>query len=165
MSGISAIGAAHVAMGIIALTSGAAVLMTRKGTVRHRLVGRAYAAAILIINATALAIFDLTGRPNVFHAIALVNLATLTMGVVALWRWRRTGDPRDLITHQRRMAMNYVGLWMAFVTELLINPMMGMSRLGDPKGHWPLMIVLNIGLFLVGGWLVRTRLVRTGAQA
>ncbi|WP_162236356.1 DUF2306 domain-containing protein [Sphingomonas sp. Leaf23] len=104
------IGAAHVAVGSMALAGGAAVLMMRKGTVAHRYVGRMYAVAIVAINTTALSIYDLTGRPNVFHAIAIVNLATLAMGLIALRRWRRTQNPRDLVTHQRRMAMNYVGL-------------------------------------------------------
>ena len=74
MGGISAIGAAHVAMGSVALVSGAVVLMLPKGTAQHRRVGKIYAATILAINATALSMYDLTGRPNVFHVIALVNL-------------------------------------------------------------------------------------------
>ena len=54
-------------------------------------------------------------------------------------------------------------LW--FVTELLYNPMMGLSQLGDPRSHWPRMIALNIALFLAGGWLVRIRLVTAEAVA
>ena len=165
MGGISAIGAAHVAMGSVALVSGAVVLMLPKGTARHRRVGSVYAAAIFTINGTALSMYDLTGRPNVFHVIALVNLATLAMGLLALRRWRRTRQHGDLVIHQRRMAMNYVGLWMAFVTELLVNPMMGVSRMSDPRSHWPLMIALNLALFVAGGWLVRTRLTVTTVRA
>ena len=165
MGGISAIGAAHVAMGSVALVSGAVVLMLPKGTARHRRVGRIYAAAILAINGTALSMYDLTGRPNVFHVIALVNLATLAMGLLALRRWRRTHEPGDLVTHQRRMAMSYVGVWMAFVTELLVNPMLGVSRISNPRSHWPLMITLNLALFGVGGWLVRTRLIAPTVRA
>ena len=104
MGGISVIGAAHVAMGSVALVSGAVVLMLPKGTTRHRRVGTVHAAAILAINGTALSMYDLTGRPNVFHVIALVNLATLAMGLLALRRWRRTREPDDLVTHQRRMC-------------------------------------------------------------
>ncbi|WP_158638000.1 DUF2306 domain-containing protein [Sphingomonas ginsenosidivorax] len=158
-------GAAHFAMGSVALVSGAVVLMLPKGTARHRRVGKVYAAAILAINGTALSMYDLTGRPNVFHVIALVNLATLAMGLLALRRWRWTREPSDLVTHQRRMAMNYVGLWMAFITELLVNPMLGVSRISDPRSHWPLMIALNLALFSAGGWLVRTRLTATTVRA
>jgi uncharacterized membrane protein len=165
MGGISTIGAAHVAIGSVALVSGAVVLMLPKGTARHRRVGKVYAAAILAINGTALSMYDLTGRPNVFHVIALVNLATLAMGLLALRRWRRTREPSDLVTHQRRMAMNYVGLWMAFVTELPVNPMLGVSRISDPRSHWPMMIALNLALFGVGGWLVRPRLIATTVRA
>ncbi len=166
MSGsISAIGAAHVTVGVMALAGGGAVLAMTKGTARHRIAGRIYAVAILLINGTALSIYDLSGRPTVFHAIALVNLTTLAMGMVALRRWRRTREPRDLVTHQRRMAMNYVGLWMAFLTELLVNPMLGLSRLGDPRSHWPLMVALNVALFLAGRRLVSTRLITPGARA
>jgi len=165
MGGISAIGAAHVAMGSVALVSGAVVLMLPKGTARHRRIGSVYAAAIFTINGTALSMYDLTGRPNVFHVIALVNLATLAMGLLALRRWRRTRQHGDLVIHQRRMAMNYVGLWMAFVTELLVNPLMGVSRMSDPRSHWPLMIALNLALFVAGGWLVRMRLTVTTVRA
>jgi uncharacterized membrane protein len=165
MRGISAIGAAHVAMGSVALISGAVVLMLPKGTARHRLVDTVFAAAILAINGTALSMYGLTGRPNVFHVIALVNLATLAMGLLALRRWRWTRDPSDLVAHQRRMAMNYVGLWMAFVTELLVNPMLGVSRISDPRSYWPMMIALNLVLFGIGGWLVRTRLIATTVRA
>jgi uncharacterized membrane protein len=164
-SSISAIGAAHVAVGTIALTGGGVVLGMAKGTPKHRFVGSVYAVAILLINGTALSIYDMTGRPNVFHVIAVVNLTTLATGMLALRRWRRTHDPRDLVTHQRRMAMNYVGLWMAFVTELLVKPMMGLSGWGDPRSHWPLMIALNIALFLIGRRLVSTRLITSGALA
>lgn len=162
---ISAVGAAHAAVGTMALAAGAMVLAMAKGTTQHRFAGRLYAAAILVINGTALSIYDMTGRPNVFHAIAVVNLATLAMGMLALRRWRRTRDPQDLVAHQRRMAMNYVGLWMAFVTEVLVNPMMGVSRLGDPRSHWPLMIAMNVALFLIGRWLVTTRLDTLGTPA
>lgn len=158
--GISVIGAAHAAAGGLALVGGGVVLAGGKGTVRHRMLGRAYAAAVLFINGTALAIYDMTGRPNVFHAIALLNFTTLALGLAALRRWRRTRDLRDLDTHRRRMAMNYVGVWMAFVTELLVNPMLGVSRLGDLRGHWPLMIALNVALFLGGHRLVSAGTVR-----
>lgn len=159
LGGMSVFGIVHVAMGATALVAGGAVLSLPKGTAHHRHLGRIYAAAILFINGTALSIYDLTGRPNIFHVIAVVNLATLAMGLLALRRRRRTREPWALVTHQRRMVMNYVGLWMAFVTELLLNPMMGLSELGDPRSHWPLMIVLNVAMFAAGGWLVRTRLV------
>jgi uncharacterized membrane protein len=165
MGGISAIGAAHVTMGSVALVSDAVVLMLPKGTALHRHVGSVYASAIFTINGTALSMYDLTGRPNVFHVIALVNLATLAMGLLALRRWRRTRKHVDLVTHQRRMVMNYVGLWMAFVTELLVNPLMGVSGFSDPRSHWPLMIALNLALFVAGGWLVRTRLTVTTVRA
>lgn len=157
MGSISAIGTAHVVMGSVALVSGAFVLISPKGTPQHRRLGGIYGAAILAINGTALSMYDLTGRPNVFHIIALLNLATLTLGMLAMRRWRRTREITDLLTHQRRMTMNYVGLWIAFVTELLVNPMMGVSRIADPRSHWPLMIVLNVSLFVAGAWLVRTR--------
>jgi len=166
MSGsISVIGAAHVAVGLIALAGGGAILAMEKGTVQHRFAGRIYALAILLINRTALSIYDMTGRPNVFHAIAIINLTTLVMGMLALQRWRRTRDPIDLVAHQRRMAMNYVGLWMAFVTELLVNPMMGLSGLGDPRSHWPLMIAMNAALFMIGRRLVSARLITSGTPA
>lgn len=41
MAGLSTIGMAHTAVGCLALGGGAAVLAMKKGTVTHRLAGRA----------------------------------------------------------------------------------------------------------------------------
>jgi len=41
----------------------------------------------------------------------------------------------------------------------------GAEPAGRPRSHWPLMIALNIALFLAVGWLVWTRLVTAEAAA
>ena len=46
---------------------GGIVVLRRKGTRSHRRIGLAYAAALLLVNATALAIYDLYGRFGPFH--------------------------------------------------------------------------------------------------
>src|SRR6185295_9823599 len=50
------------------------VLVERKGTMTHRLIGCGYVAAMILLNVTALGLYRLTGHFGPFHALALVGL-------------------------------------------------------------------------------------------
>jgi uncharacterized membrane protein len=114
--GLDAFGAVHASFGLAALVLGAGVLVLRKGTALHRRIGQIYAAAMLLLNATALAIYELFGGFGVFHVLALVSLATLAAGVLPVWLRR----PREgwLEVHARCMSWSYLGLLAAFFGEI-----------------------------------------------
>jgi uncharacterized membrane protein len=113
--GLDSFGAIHAGFGIAGLLLGLAVVVLPKGTAWHRRVGLLYAAAMLLLNATALAIYDLFGGFGAFHILALVSLATLAAGVLPVWLRR----PREwLDIHARCMSWSYAGLVAAFFAEI-----------------------------------------------
>lgn len=152
---LSLVGTMHLTTAVTAIVTGAAVLAMRKGTPRHRIVGIIYAASMLVINGSALTLYHFTGRPNLFHFFAVVNLVSLMLGLAALRRWRRTRSAADLRQHQLRMSMNYLGLMMAFFSELLVNPYFNLAPL-DLRAHfWPLIGFGNLAMFVGGTFLIR----------
>jgi hypothetical protein len=67
------------------------------------------------LNGSALALYNLTGGFNVFHALAVFSLATVAAGVIQVLgrrRWRRW-----LWRHYQYMAWSYVGLLAATINE------------------------------------------------
>ena len=101
MAGMAALayspaGIAHAGGAVLALGSGAWVLLTRKGTVAHVRVGWVYVASMVWVNGSALTIRHLTGRFNFFHALAVLSLVMVLGGVAQVvyrrrlrrWLWR-----------------------------------------------------------------------------
>ena len=111
------LGAVHLASGYAALVLGGTVALMRKGTPRHRWVGRGFALTMVVLNATALAIYDLTGRVNLFHFFAVISLASLAAGWIAA---RRRG-PVAREVHARSMMWSYVGLLAAAASEFIVR--------------------------------------------
>jgi uncharacterized membrane protein len=115
----------HAAFGVIALMLGMGVLTLTKGTSTHRRIGIGYVASMVLLNITALWIFDLTGRFGPFHVAALVSLATLAAGYIPA-RQRRSHD--WIALHGTFMAWSYVGLVAAFIAEIAVRiPGVGFS--------------------------------------
>src|ERR1043166_546846 len=110
---LSTLGAAHYAAALAALALGLVVLVERKGTASHRVIGCGYVAAMILLNVTALGVYRLTGRFGPFHALALVSLATVIAGVAIVWRRRANWLRR----HYYFMAWSYVGLLAAACAE------------------------------------------------
>ena len=109
------LGQAHFFVALLALTSGAIVVFRRKGTVFHRWCGRTYLASMLILNISALSIYNLWGHFGPFHVAAIISLVTVLMGAVAVWR--RSPAHNWRIAHAYWMSWSYVGLWAAAVAE------------------------------------------------
>lgn len=106
----------HVAAALTALVAGLAVLLTRKGTSSHRAVGKAYGLALVLVNGAALLLRreDMFG---VFHALAVVSLATLVAGLAPLLLGHRSH--RVLATHAHCMTWSYAGLVAAGLGQLV----------------------------------------------
>jgi uncharacterized membrane protein len=114
--GLDRLGLVHTLFGLAALLAGGAVVIGRKGTRIHRRIGRGYLAAMLLLNVTALMIYDLYGRFGPFHAAALISLATVLAGIVPILRRRPQGTWMEL--HATFMSWSYVGLIAAFIAEI-----------------------------------------------
>jgi uncharacterized protein (DUF2141 family)/uncharacterized membrane protein len=151
--GLDWFGAMHAAFGLAALALGLGVVLLPKGTALHRRIGLLYAATMLVLNATALAIYDLFGGFGVFHWLALVSLGTLAAGVLPVWLRR----PRDwLELHARFMSWSYAGLVAAFFAEIG-------ARLPG-VGFTMAVLVPTIGVMLAAAVLIHVRVPRVIAR-
>jgi uncharacterized membrane protein len=148
-------GAAHLAAAMAALVLGAVVIGSAKGTPFHRMIGAGYAVAMIFVNLSALVIYRLIGHFEVFHALALLNLALLARGVVAALIRR----PGWLSIHFQFMAWSYVGLLAATGAEIVIR--LG-TKLGLIGGPWQIMAAgVTIAVLATGlGFVLLPRLWR-----
>ena len=113
-----AIGQAHLASALIALLSGACVILLRKGTRLHRSLGYAYVITMLILNGTALMKYDLTGAANMFHFFAIGSLLTIAAAYIAI-RIRGSKRTAAAKAHGSLMIWSYFGLVMALIAEVV----------------------------------------------
>ena len=134
--GLDAFGAVHAALGLVALICGAVVLLRAKGTGAHRRIGGLYVAAMTCLNVTGLAIYDLYGHFGPFHVAALVSLATVAAGYVALYLRRPRGSWTEV--HAIFFCWSYVGLWAAFVSEVVVRLACPSTAVPSRAAWWPL---------------------------
>ena len=114
--GLDAWGLVHATIGLAAILLGLPVVLLRKGTMLHRRVGLLYVVSMVLLNATALTIYDLFGRFGVFHWLAIVSLATVSVGIVHVWfRWPARSW---MELHAQAMSWSYAGLVAAFFAEI-----------------------------------------------
>jgi uncharacterized membrane protein len=144
---MSALGWVHTAAAIAALVVGAAVLLRAKGSRSHRQLGWTYVASMVLLNATALAIYRLTGRVGPFHVASLLSLATVAGGIVPAVR------RRPPVTWVRRhywwMTYSYLGLIAAAVAEVT-------TRVPGIDFWWTVAIA-SLAVFALGVPIIRRR--------
>ncbi len=136
----------HTALGVTALAAGAFVLARRKGDRLHRVVGRVYAGALVVLCVLSFGLRDST--PFVqglgpFHVAALVSLGTVTAGVVVAWRRRENW----LAAHYMWMAWSYIGLVMATGGHVVQPLFLGLRDVGVPTA-------VSVAVALAVAWVV-----------
>ena len=99
----------HGVLGLIALVTGALILLLKQGTRLHRKIGKVYVAAIYLLCFTSFFIFELFGRYGVFHIFSLMSIGAVTAGVIPLLRKKRGWYKR----HFENMLWSYFGLVLA----------------------------------------------------
>ena len=151
---MSTLGQFHVFSAIMALVSGAWVLLRPKGTALHRRIGWVYAVSMIALNVSALWIYRLTGTFGPFHFAALLSLATLVVGIANAWR-RRPGDRNWLARHYFYMSYSYLGLVAAAVAETATR--IPTFDGGPTPAFWIAVGVASALVFVVGGYVVRRR--------
>jgi uncharacterized membrane protein len=77
----------HIVAAILALALGIAMLIRRKGTRRHKTLGRVWAVLMLGVAISSFWIAGLTG-PGRFSVIHLLSVFTVAMLVLAVWAIR-----------------------------------------------------------------------------
>ena len=112
------VGGAHFVSALIALVLGPIVLFRAKGSAFHRSAGYVFVLAMLTVNITALTLYELSGRPNLFHFFAILSLTSLLPGFWALQRAVRLKSDKLLALHAKLMMWSYFGLAAAGVAQI-----------------------------------------------
>jgi uncharacterized membrane protein len=147
-------GLIHLASALIALAAGALVLLNRKGTRAHRAMGWTFAASMLVLNASALTLYRLTGSFGPFHFAALASLATLIAGVVPARR--RLPRGRWLARHYYFMTYAYMGLVAAAVAESATRiPAVRAIAGGPTLAFWVTVALSTIAVVVTGVMMIR----------
>ncbi|MEP5834501.1 MAG: hypothetical protein ABJ383_10735, partial [Balneola sp.] len=104
--------------------------------------------SMLILNATALMIFDLFGGFGPFHFMALFSLLTVIGGLVPAFLKK----PKDkwLDMHYEFMNWSVVGLYAAFWSETF-------SRFFRFAGFWTLVIAATVLTVVLGGIILKMK--------
>ena len=164
---MSATGWVHFIFCIVAIASGAVVLLLGKGTRWHRSWGHLYGVSMLGVVVSALLLYAMTGRFGPFHVAAIVALVTVTGGLYSVLARRPRGGWME--AHATWMAWSYIGLIAALASESathFILPIIGstLSERGLIGSFWGLVMVATFGVVGVGALLVRKRLPVTLAR-
>jgi uncharacterized membrane protein len=116
----STAGAFHLAMAIVGLLTGAYLLLTVKGTKLHKSIGYVFSAALLIVNVSALFIYDFNdGKPSVFHYLIVVSMSFLGYGLYPMFK--KPSLPGRIKRHIAGMSGAALGLWAAGATEYFVR--------------------------------------------
>jgi len=108
----------HVGTVVPALLLGGPVLIMKKGTALHKMLGRIWAALMMT---TAISSFWLQGLVGTIGPIHIFSVITLVSIPRAIWAIRKG----DVITHQRAMVGPYIGLLVAGLFSFMPGRMMG----------------------------------------
>jgi uncharacterized membrane protein len=153
----------HFLASLLALPLGLVQLLAAKGTRVHRMLGRIYVPVMLVAILSALATFRPGTQFLFFHLLGLVGLWSLADGMVNLRRWLRGRNPAHLRLHTISMGYSWLGLFMAAVSQLLVNPRFGISELTPGLPFWALFAAINAILYAAGSWWIFRRLAAPAA--
>jgi uncharacterized membrane protein len=122
----------HVAAAIAAFGLGGAVLLGKKGTPAHRLLGRIWVIVMAITAVSSLFIWTIR-MWGPFSPIHILSVATL----VGLWKAVGYARARNISAHRRLMHMLYFGAligagWFTFWPGRLMNHMVFGTNGADP---------------------------------
>ena len=111
------------------------MLMTRKGTRRHRLLVRVFLICMLVVNGAALVIYNIDGGWTAFHWLAIASLTLLAGGMIPRWLHR----PRHhrIVLHSSFMSGAYIGLVTAGVAQIT-------GRMTAAYGSWGIWSTLPV---------------------
>lgn len=116
---MTTLGTVHAVLASAGIVIGLLQLWRRKGGALHRALGYAYVVTMLVADGSALLVFQFTGRLNVLHLGALINLLCIGAGLWPAMRSPRQRNWQD--RHRVWMAGSYIGLLAAAATEFTVR--------------------------------------------
>lgn len=147
----STVGLVHLISALIAMLTGAVVLLNTKGGLFHKRAGYTYVVSMLVLNVTAFMIYRLFGRFGPFHVLAIISMVGIVGGMVpVLFRRRINGW---IYLHYYFMNWSVVGLYAAFWAETL-------TRTLPVKQFWPVVMGATLVTTFVGSYLIRKNAAR-----
>ena len=147
----SNIGLVHTLFAVVAIASGGLVVLFRKGTKSHKLLGYAFFSAMVIMNLTALFTQSIYSF-GPFHWMAIGSLVFVTGGVAAPVLYRK--NENWLRIHFDLMLWSYVGLIAAMFSEIAVRVPAAGTVIGGGALFWMLVITSSVGTFIVGGYMI-----------
>jgi uncharacterized membrane protein len=107
----------HVATALLAVVSGTVLLMLKKGTALHRMLGRSWAVLMAV---TALVSFGIqtSGHLSWIHLLSVLTLFILAKAIIAVRRGQ-------IAMHLRYMRGAFIGLVVAGAFTLLPSRLLG----------------------------------------
>ena len=113
-------GVFHLVTAVVGLLTGAYLLLTAKGTKLHKRIGYVFSAALVIVNVSALFIYDFNhGKPSVFHYLIIVSMFCLLYGLYPMVK--KTTTRGRIKQHFKGMIGAALGLWAAGATEYFVR--------------------------------------------
>jgi uncharacterized membrane protein len=113
-------GAFHVVMAISGLLTGAYLLLASKGTKLHKAIGYIFSGSLLVVNISALFIYDFNnGKPSVFHILIIISMFCLIAGLYPMFK-KPVVEGR-IKKHIKGMTGASLGLWAAGATEYFVR--------------------------------------------
>jgi len=103
----------HTVAALLAIILGIVVLASRKGTRRHRLMGRIWAGLMIFVSLTSFGIGETFGSIHVLSVWVLFGMVMAFIGI------RHIKGRRGRRIHAAFMIGNYIGLWAAAVPAFL----------------------------------------------
>ena len=100
----------HSVLALLAIPLGLYIIITKKGTKSHKMLGRIWVTVLLIVSLTA--IFIQTIKPDQFSLIHLLVPYTIGSLIYSIWnirRFEKTKIKRYKIAHMRSMIGVYIG--------------------------------------------------------
>jgi uncharacterized membrane protein len=139
----------HIASALAALALGSFVVLSRKGTPVHRLVGLGYVFSSLLLDASALSLYEMTGHFGPFHVGAIFNMVCVLTGLSA--PILRNGD--WLKWHFRWMGWSYFGLLAAAFAEAAVR--IPALEVHTAARGFAVAIAVTLGFSLFGRFFMR----------
>lgn len=148
------IGWIHTIAAIIALIAGSIILAKAKGTFQHKITGRIYAIAMLIVCSTAFMIYNVHNTFGVLHVFAVISTVTLVLGMLPLYLKR---IKNRIVAHLAWMYWSVIGLYCAFAAEIFTRlPII--FNLPNTYGIFYALVGVSTGLVgITGGYFFKRK--------
>lgn len=128
----------HITLGFLSLISGFFVVLTQKGNLNHKLIGRVYFLSMLGLNLTSFGIYKLFDGWGFFHWMAIASLLPLVAGYIAI-RYK------NINAHYYFMCWSFIGLLCATISEIFVHVPLATALLNKVSHADTMLMVCLIG--------------------